>query len=111
MVELFLLGRDDRYLEIELGPHGHHLVLALRGERRVERSGLPIDYRCEIDGARFRGEARVPTDWLPPGLERANAYAIRGVGAARRYMAAHPLGGDAPDFHRLADFRPIAWSR
>ena len=27
VVELFVLGLADRYLEVEVGPHGHHLSL------------------------------------------------------------------------------------
>ena len=33
VVELFLLGADQRYLELEFGPHGHHLALRFRGPR------------------------------------------------------------------------------
>ena len=29
VVELFIVGKSDAYTEIELGPHGHHLVLKL----------------------------------------------------------------------------------
>lgn len=35
VVELFLLGEDSQYLEIELGPHGHYLVLQLKSIRRI----------------------------------------------------------------------------
>ncbi len=104
VVEVFLLGRAETYLEIELGPHGHHLVLELRGVRRVARSGLPLEYRCGIEGSRWRGVAAFPRSWLPAGLDRGNAYAIHGVGSSRRYLAAFPVPGDAPDFHRLACF-------
>lgn len=104
VVEVFLLGRDERYLEIELGPLGHHLVLELRGVRRVERSGLPLDYRAEVHDDRWRGVARFPAAWLPPDLGRANAYAIHGQGGTRRYLAWHPVPGPHPDFHRLECF-------
>jgi hypothetical protein len=109
VVELFLLGMSERYLEIELGPHGHHLVLRLRGPRGVEASGLPLDYTCEIRGARWTGRARVPRTDLPPGLHACNAYAMHGRGARRRYLAAHAVGGAAPDFHRLDGFEPLGW--
>jgi hypothetical protein len=110
VVEVFLLGRDERYLEVELGPHGHHLVLELRGARQVERSLLPLEYRAEIRGRRWRGVARVPAGLLPPGLARANAYAIHGQGEARRYLAWQAVPGPAPDFHRLERFAPIRGS-
>lgn len=110
VVELFLLGDGERYLELELGPWGHWLVLDLCGPRQVLGHPGPLAFETHRDGARWRGRARVPASWLPPGLARANAYAIHGEGDARRYLAAHPTGGDAPDFHRLASFGPIPWT-
>lgn len=109
VVELFLLGADDRYLEIELSPRGHWLVLELAGARHVVRSGHALDFECRVEASRWSGHARIPVDWLPPGLARANAYAIHGRGPARRHLAAFALGGERPDFHRLADFRPLVW--
>lgn len=107
VVELFLVGRDDRALEIEIGPHGHHLVLQLAGPRRVIREGLPLELSVERSGDRWTAQATFPTGWLPEGLERANAFAIHGQGRERRYLACHPLGGGAPDFHRFAEFPPL----
>ncbi len=107
VVELFLLGDDERYLEVELGPHGHHLVLELRGRRNVERSGMPIAYGVTREGARWRGRATLPTRWIPPGLRAGNAYAMHGRGAGRRFLAAHPAPGPGPDFHRLEAFQPL----
>jgi hypothetical protein len=107
VVELFLLGAGERYLEVELGPHGHYLVLELDGVRRVQRQGIPIEYRASIDGARWTGQARLPAALLPGGLRAWNAYAIHGEGGARRYLAAHAVGGAAPDFHRLDCFAPL----
>lgn len=109
VVELFLAGSGPGYLEIELGPHGHHLVLQLAGVRRVQASALPLDYRVERtpQGTRWRATARVPAAWLPPGPLRGNAYAIHGLGTARRYLAASPVPGDAPDFHRPDCFAPL----
>ena len=106
VVELFVLGPEERYLEVELGPHGHHLVLQLRGRRRPVASGMSLDYSVLRLGDRWRGEARVPRSWLPPGPHRLNGYAIHGLGASRRHLAWSPPGGDAPDFHRLECFRP-----
>lgn len=107
VVELFLLGRDERYLEIEVGPHGHHLGIRLEGVRQPVESGLPLACRVERQEARWRGTVTLPERWLPPGLERYNAYAIHGVGAARRYLAAHAPGGEQPDFHRLGAFAAL----
>ncbi|MCB9729428.1 MAG: hypothetical protein H6746_13235 [Deltaproteobacteria bacterium] len=106
VVELFLLGEGARYTELELGPHGHHLVLQLAGRRQVVAQGLPLRYEARIVGDRFTGRARLDAALLPPGPHRANACAIRGLGARRRFMSAWPLPGDGPDFHRLECFRP-----
>ena len=102
-----LLGEDECYLEVELGPAGHHLVLELHGVRNIVREGLPLEYEVKGHGTRWRGEALVPIRLLPPGCERLNAFAIHGVGEQRRYLAWSPAGGDAPDFHRLDAFRPF----
>jgi hypothetical protein len=116
VVELFLLGSDDRYLELELSPHGHHLVLELHGRRSIVRSGMALDFDVGLGGDRWQGEARLPAQWLPRGLRAANAHSIHREGAARRYCSAHPdrqANGDphrVPDFHRLECFEPLVWS-
>ncbi|HEX2252156.1 MAG TPA: hypothetical protein VHQ65_02685 [Thermoanaerobaculia bacterium] len=110
VVELFVAGEGEPvpYLEVELGPGGHHLVLRLAGVRRRVEEGLALDYRAAIEGARWRGEARVPRCWLPPPPHRVNAFAIHGTaGAGRRYLAMEPLPGTAPDFHQPARFPPL----
>ena len=108
VVELFVAHRhSEAYLEVELSPHGHHLVLALTGVRQAHTRGLPLRYRARIAGSRWTGEALVPREWLPPAPHRINATAVRGVGVARRYLSAEPLPGDRPDFHRLGRFRDV----
>jgi len=105
VVELFIVGPDARYLELEFGPHGHHLALRLAGVRAVVESAMPLEYAVRRKGDRWRGVARVPAAWLPDEPHTANAYAIHGVGAARRYLAQTAVPGPAPDFHRLTCFR------
>jgi hypothetical protein len=102
-----VLGPDDRYLEVELGPHGHHLVLQLRGVRRPVADRLPIRFEATRSGSRWTGRAQVPASLLPPRPWRTNAYRIHGQGEGRRYLVHQPLGGDAPDFHRLDGFVPL----
>lgn len=118
VIELFVAGPGSEYLEIELGPHGHHLVLQLSDVRLRARSGLPIDYDCTVSPlakqalgcgepcGRSEGVARVPRSYLPERVTRANAYLIHGVGAARCHHAHAPVPGEQPDFHRLACFVP-----
>jgi hypothetical protein len=108
VVEVFVAGPGERYLEVELGPHGHYLVLQLEGIRR--RVGPPIVLARAVEtalgGGRWRGAAVVPRELLPPTPHRANAYAIHGA-APRRYLACVPVPGAAPDFHRLDRFAPV----
>jgi hypothetical protein len=54
------------------------------------------------------GAAWIPRAWLPRGADRVNAYAIHGRGPSRRYLAAFPVPGDQPDFHRLDRFGALA---
>ncbi len=111
VVELFLLGADDRYLEVEIGPHGHHLALELAGARNVVRDEIELAPRIERDTSHWRADVEIVGALLPDDLCRANAFAIHGQGEGRRYLAAHPTGGSAPDFHRLSAFAPLRFSR
>jgi hypothetical protein len=108
VVELFLLGEADRYLELEFGPHGHWLALQLAGRRQIVDRDVALEFEAQRSGARWRGRARVPRAQLPPGLFAANAYAIHGTGAGRRHLAWQPVPGPQPDFHRLECFAPLA---
>lgn len=107
VVELFLLGDDARYTEIELGPHGHYLVLKLHGARRLLDDRIPLALQTRIEGGRWHARAALERAHLPQPVRAANAYAIHGLGPARRHLAAHPVPGAQPDFHRLECFRPV----
>jgi hypothetical protein len=110
VVELFLLGEDSVYVEIEMGPHGHYWVLQLHGVRRVMAQGLPMQYDTHIGEQIWQGKARFPVSYVPPGVSRVNAYAIHGRGEERRYLAAFAVPGERPDFHQLTAFGPFTWS-
>ncbi|MEM7354605.1 MAG: hypothetical protein AAF657_27605 [Acidobacteriota bacterium] len=125
VAELFIVGRspagwsaesavgvtgpatEPEYTELELSPHGHYLLLRLRGVRQAFERRLEMPYRARIVGHRWHGEALLPSRWLPPAPHRVNAFAIHGSGRHRRYLAMTPVPGSAPDFHRLADFKPL----
>jgi len=109
VVELFLLGEGDHYLELELGPHGHFLVLELVGRRHVVREIPTLDYRVRQLGDRFIGQARIPLAWLPAGVHSLNAYAVYGAEDARQYLAWRGAPGHRPDFHRLETFGALGW--
>lgn len=109
VVEVFIsgLGHPTPYLEVELGPHGHHLVIQLQGERGVVHAQLPLAYQAQIRGDRWSATAWVPRHYLPLPPHRINAFAIHGQADDRRYLAWSPPLGDTPDFHRLESFLPI----
>jgi len=113
VVELFLAGPGPAaavpYTEIELSPHGHHLVLRFLGVRNAIERALPLEFAAHREGARWHGRAWVPATYLPPAPWRVNAYALHGSGPARRHLAAHPVPGPHPDFHRPECFVPVAW--
>ena len=108
VVELFLLGDAQRYLEIEFGPHGHYLALLLHGARKVEQVVELDRYEAQIEAGSWRGVASVSRTLLPAGIRRGNACAIHGVGQCRRYLSTYPLPGARPDFHRLDCFGALA---
>lgn len=111
VVELFLAGPgpDERvaYTELELGPHGHHLLLTLRGRRQITAERLPLEARFWRERDRWGATAWLDPAQLPEGLCRANTCAVHGLGAARRYLSAVPLPGPAPDFHQPQRLRAL----
>lgn len=116
VVELFLAEgsprseHSNRYVEVELSPHGHHLTLLLRGIRqRVAQ--VPISFRALRRPHRWCGMAMLPWSCVPSGPLIANAYAIHGQGDARQHLAMATVPGAQPDFHRLDRFVPIAIRR
>lgn len=106
VVELFIVGPAERYLEIELSPFGHHLVLQLEGVRNIVASQLPVAYATAWADDRWKGEVRVPRSYLPVPALTCNAYRVAGVGPARAWHALAAVPGERPDFHRLAHFVP-----
>ena len=115
MVELFLLNDAGLYLEVELGPWGHHLVLLLDNGKDLRHS-LPLAYSVTTreEGGSWKGKAVIPTSYLPPNISKLNAYAIHGHGDDRKYEALFPAPQGvhkAPNFHRLEYFKPVEFRR
>lgn len=108
VVELFLVGDRGAYLELEFGPRGHWLALLFSQPRDCVRRDLAVAVdEIAIDphagphrDRRWRGRFRIAHGDTMREIVAANAFAIHGIGAGRRYLAAHPLPGDVPDFHQ-----------
>ncbi len=100
VVELFLLGAHGHYLEIELGPHGHYLIFSLTAIRKIDKNLHPCQCLTTISGSHWQCTLSMATDQFPLPFSHANAYAIHGQGAARRYLAAFAVPGEKPDFHQ-----------
>jgi len=103
----FLASASQQYLELEFGPHGQHLVLLLNGTRNAIKHSLDLDYKASIDGQVWKGVANIPKSYFPDNFDKWNAYAISGTGENRVYKSLFPVPGEAPDFHRLNDFKDI----
>jgi len=109
VVEAFFLNDKDQYLEVELGPHGHHLTLLLNGRRKISRHSLSLDVSTEIVGNTWTAKALIPREYFPPQVTKWNAFAIHGTGTNRTYEALYPVDDKIPqpDFHSLEYFREI----
>ncbi|XP_051993909.1 UPF0462 protein C4orf33 homolog [Xyrauchen texanus] len=112
VVESFFLNSNtEQYLEVEICPHGQHLVLLLNGKRNAFMQQLPLSFHASIEGKIWKGEALLPWRYFPQGVNKMNSYAIHGSGAGRTYEALYPVPkedlqeGQGPDFHRLEYIR------
>jgi len=113
VVEVFFLGPNEKYLEIELSPRGYYLLYFLEGVRNVTDDTLRLDiFNATIQGGtgRWSGAAVIPVDFLPEKIDKFNAYAIHnyteGDEEFRRYMSLFPdPNGAKPDFHKLDLFQ------
>ncbi|CAG5131402.1 unnamed protein product [Candidula unifasciata] len=109
VVEAFFLNQRNQYLEVELSPHGQHLLLMLNGQRNMVKDKLPLrTFSADISGNTWTGQAVLPRSYFPPGVTKFNAYAIHGQGSNRVYESLYPAKNlDQPDFHRLEFFQDI----
>ena len=104
VVEVFLVDQEGAYTEIEVGPHGHHLILRLDAPRSVVDKMHPMVWDAEVDGERWRGRGLIARHLLPRNIERVNAFAIRTVQDYRQYCCYTSLPAEQPDFHQPERF-------
>ncbi|XP_054845463.1 UPF0462 protein C4orf33 homolog [Eublepharis macularius] len=109
----FLNSTTSNYLEVELCPHGQHLVLRLSGGVCLEK-GLELAFKADINWGNWNGTAIIPWEYFPPGIDKMNSYAIHGSGIGRMYEALYPIPreeiteGQGPNFHLLRYFRDFS---
>ncbi|MCL4153121.1 UNVERIFIED_CONTAM: hypothetical protein GTU68_003897, partial [Idotea baltica] len=70
VVEAFFLNDNEQYLEVEVSPHGQHIVLLLNGTRNDIKTSLPLNVTTKIVGSRWTGEAIIPRDYFPPKVSK-----------------------------------------
>ena len=114
VVELFIVGRQQNYLELEWGPYGHSLALKLKGIRQLEsRVQLPFIPLIVQESFEWKGSYLIPFEYLPPPIEgswqtefiyQMNAFAIWEDEICRQHAIAFPLQGETPDFHQIEQF-------
>ncbi|XP_068607364.1 UPF0462 protein C4orf33 homolog [Brachionichthys hirsutus] len=112
VVESFFLdSTTENYLEVELCPHGQHLILLLSGVGQAFVQQLPMIFNATKTGDRWMGEAFLPWSYFPPNINKMNSYAIHGSGEKRTYEALYPVPkdelaeGQKPNFHLLEYFK------
>merc|ERR1712228_967412 len=78
---VFLAKNGEWALELMLGAHGHYVVQLYDGYGQNFTFNLPVvyDHSLTIDGEGWRGEARIPTSYLPPVVTKFNAFYTYGV--------------------------------
>ncbi|XP_061210630.1 UPF0462 protein C4orf33 homolog isoform X1 [Neopsephotus bourkii] len=115
VVEAFFLNdRTEQYLEVEVCPHGQHLLLLLSGRREVWKvSELSLEFEVTRMKTKWEGKVHLPWNYFPPCINKFNAFAIHGSGEERKYEALYSVPqhelqeGQKPDFHRLEFFEDL----
>lgn len=71
---------------------------------------LVFEYKAEINGGSWSSEANIPLSFVPEGIDKFNAYGIRGEDSknTRTYCSLFPVPGDGPDYHRIKDFGDLS---
>ena len=115
VVEVFIAGHAGQYLEVELNPYGHFLVLSLSAPRVIEHKHLELEgllIERHIDPAtgsiygRWSAQAVIPSQLLPSPVVHSKEPCW-GINAfwcfnqdTRSFYVASSLPGQQPDFHQ-----------
>ena len=129
VVEFFIVGDEEHYLEIECSPHGHYLILKLHHIRNIKEKMMMIDYQSSLHKTStfnyapliestshphmsstpyWYADLLLPFDLLPPpqlkphGWDyQVNAFMYHIYKDQPYHALAYDLGEGAPDFHRI----------
>ena len=98
VVEVFLVGDNHHYLEVELGAGGQWLVLEFDEIRK--RSNDHADLQPKFSHIRgdevWSAEIVIPRDLVPEGFRGMCVFVIAGG----KFLSLVPMPGDEPDFHQ-----------
>lgn len=113
--EIFFLNDHNQYLEVEVAPSGHYLVLMLDGVRKPFLEGVNIVVKTEIDEEKHKwsGTIEIPLAYFPSNVKKFNAYAIHLEDPNRHYESLFPVPEgkyETPDFHKLSYFQPASFA-
>lgn len=106
VVEVFLVGQDGKYLEVELGAGGQWLVLGFDGVRH--RSNDYMDFNPDHRNASatpgtWQSIITIPWEMVPQPLARLNTFAIFNG----QHLAMNPVPGKEPDFHQPGTYPEV----
>ena len=81
VLELFIAGANEEYLELEFGPFEHHLALYFEGERMLKedrvdlkdlsfwRTSRPLETQVATAAGQWGGRCLISQEQLPPSLK------------------------------------------
>jgi hypothetical protein len=102
VVEVFLVGENGHYLEVELGAGGHWLVLGFDSvrHRSNDYADARLEHEYEAGELAWRSSIVIPWDMLPQPVKALNAYAI----CNNQFLAYSPVPGAFADYHQPSAF-------
>ncbi|KAF5923364.1 hypothetical protein HPG69_006533, partial [Diceros bicornis minor] len=135
VVEAFFLNDlTEQYLEVELCPHGQHLVLLLSGRRNVwkvskwkdetksssvqdmyiyvynvKSQELPLSFKVSRGETKWEGKACLPWSYFPPNVTKFNSFAIHGSKDKRSYEALYPVPQQEVQQGQKPDFHRLEY--
>ena len=85
VLELFIAGANNEYLELEFGPHSHHLALYFKGERQLVEGHVKLEelsfwkdslqsqsmidhLQAKVKPAQWGGSCLIKQEHLPPSF-------------------------------------------